>query len=229
MTPWTWLTTHTPSLPVRITLGLLILLTLALLDYRRHRQHATRWREYLILLLCTLAAMAYGVLNDQITSTISWEYFYYGKDLGKVLGPHTPPDPLQLHLHAALVGIQATWTAGLIIGVALLFANNPSKTLPELPHKTLLKFLPLIMLITATVAALGAYLGYTAHLTRFNDDFPIMLKDNLWRPRRFMAVYGIHLGGYLGGLLSLLITVPLILHKRRRLQQGAPGFPVDHF
>jgi hypothetical protein len=220
MDTWTWLTAHTPSLPVRITAGVLILLTLALVDYRRHRQHATRWREYLVLLLCTLAAMAYGVLNDQITSTISWEYFYYGKDLDQALGPHTPPDPVKLHLHAALVGIQATWSAGLIIGVVLLFANNPSKTFPQLPRRTLLKFLPLILGITATTAAIGAYLGYTAHLTRFNADFPEMLRSDLWRPRRFMAVYGIHLGGYLGGALSLLITVRLILHKRKQVARA---------
>jgi hypothetical protein len=231
MTPWQWITAHTPSLPVRITAGVLILLTLALLDYRRNRHRATRWREYLFLLICTCAAMAYGALNDQITSAISWEYFYYGKDLDKALGPNIPPEPIKLHLHAALVGVQATWTAGLIIGVALLFANNPRKTRPQLPQKTLLKFLPLIMLITATTAALGAYLGHTGHLTRFNDDFPEMLRTNLWRPRRFMTVFGIHLGGYLGGLLALLTTIPLILLKRRNLSRAAHGFPVSppHF
>jgi hypothetical protein len=162
--------------------------------------------------------MAYGALNGQVTSTISWEYFYYGKDLDKALGPTTPPDPIKLHLHAALVGIQATWTAGLIIGVALLLANNPSKSLPQLPHKTLLKFLPLVMLITATTAALGAYLGHAGHLTRFNADFPDMLRTDLWRPRRFMTVFGIHLGGYLGGLLGILTSVTLILLKRRTLR-----------
>ena len=214
-----------PGLAVRITVGVLILLALAFHDYRRNRERATRWREYLILLVCTLAAMAYGAINDQITSTISWEYFYYGKDLDKVLGPATPPDAVRLHLHAALVGIQATWSAGLIIGVVLLFANNPSKTLPQLPRTTLLKFLPLILLITATTAGTGAYLGYAGHLTRFNEDFPIMLKTDLWRPRRFMAVFGIHLGGYVGGVLALLVTVPLILWKRRRLQDPVARAP----
>ena len=225
MTSWQWITAHTPSLAVRITTGVLILLTLAILDYRRNRHRATRWREYLFLLICTIAAMAYGALNDQITSAISWEYFYYGKDLDKVLGPTTPPDPLKLHLHAALVGIQATWTAGLIIGVALLFANNPSKTLPQLPQKTLLKFLPLVMLITAATASVGAYLGQTGHLVRFNDDFPEMLRTGLWRPRRFMTVFGIHLGGYLGGLLGILTAVTLILHKRRQLRNPVARAP----
>src|SRR5437868_15408094 len=139
---WTWWTNSTAGLWARIAIGVLIFAALAWWDYRRNRDQATRWREYLVLVACTLGAMAYGIVNDQITSTISWEYFYYGKDLADTLGPHLPPDSIKLHLAAALVGIQATWSAGLIIGVALLVANNPSKTLPRLPNTALLNQLP---------------------------------------------------------------------------------------
>src|SRR3954463_15199167 len=106
-----------PSLPIRIAIGVAIFTALALHDLRRHGRRATRWREYAVLLACVAAACAYGVLNDQLTSSISWEYFYYGKGLETALGPQIPPDPLQLHLRAALVGVQATWSAGLILGV----------------------------------------------------------------------------------------------------------------
>jgi heme/copper-type cytochrome/quinol oxidase subunit 2 len=165
---WTWWTNSTAGLWTRIAIGVLIFLALAFWDYRRNRDQATRWREYLVLVACTLAAMAYGIVNDQITSTISWEYFYYGKGLEETLGPQLPPDPVKLHLAAAVVGIQATWSAGLIIGVALLLANNPSKTLPRLPDIALLNQLPIIFLITAATAAIGAILGYTGRLTRFH-------------------------------------------------------------
>ncbi|MDB5318889.1 MAG: hypothetical protein JWN40_520, partial [Phycisphaerales bacterium] len=83
---------------------------------------------YSILLFAVIGAIVYGVLNDQITSTISWEYFYYGKDLAEQLGPRTPPDALALHRAAALVGVKATWSAGLIIGVAQLLANTIAAT-----------------------------------------------------------------------------------------------------
>jgi hypothetical protein len=214
-----------PPLPLRLAIGLLILTALALLDLRRHGRQATRWREYAFLFLTTAAAVCYGVLNDQLTSTISWEYFYYGKDLAGKLGPQTPPDPLNLHLHAALVGVQATWTAGLILGVALLLANNPTKSLPRLPYRDLFRLIPLIFAITAATAAVGALLGYLGLLTPFNEDFPILLKDNLWRPRRFMAVYGIHLGGYLGALLALSTSTLLVLRQRRRLR--VRGFQIS--
>jgi hypothetical protein len=35
------------------------------------------------------------------------------------------------------------------------------------------------------------------------------------RPNRFMAVYGIHLGGYLGGALGAVLAAILIRRQRR--------------
>jgi hypothetical protein len=212
---WTWFTTTDAGLITRIAIGVIIFSTFAIIDYLRHRDRATRWREYTILLIAVAGAIVYGVLNDQLTSSISWEYFYYGKDLAEKLGPHTPPDPLALHLAAAVVGIKATWSAGLIIGVAILLANNPSKSLPQLPMGKLLRIIPIIFVITAIVAAIGAGIGYSGLPARWNEDFAEMLQGNLWRPRRFMTVYGIHLGGYLGGAIATIIAVIRIRRIRR--------------
>lgn len=203
-------------LPVRLTVGLLILGSLAVIDLRRHGRNATRWREYGFLLFATIAAICYGVVNDQITSTISWEYFYYGKDLAEKLGPKLPPDPVKLRLFAALVGVQASWSAGLILGVGLLLANNPSKRLARLSYRELFGMIPVLFIVTATAAATGAALGYLGFLTRFHEDFAYMVRTNLWRPKRFMAVYGIHLGGYVGALLGLITAVVLVIRRRRR-------------
>src|SRR5271170_4114113 len=96
-------------------------------DYRRHGHAARRWREYLFLIACSAAAAIYAALNDQITSCISWEYFYYAKDLWRHLGPVTPPPRAALSLGAAKVGATAGWSVGLLLGAALLIANNPRK------------------------------------------------------------------------------------------------------
>jgi hypothetical protein len=220
MTFWTWFTTTDAGLITRIAVGLAIFTALALADYARNRHRATRWREYAVLLIAVAGAIVYGVINDQLTSSISWEYFYYGKDLAEKLGPHTPPDPLALHLAAAVVGIKATWSAGLIIGVAILLANNPSKTLPQLPMGKLLRIIPMIFLITAIIAALGAAVGYSTLPARWNEDFAEMLQANLWRPHRFMTVYGIHLGGYIGGLVAMITAVIVIRRQRRTFPRG---------
>jgi hypothetical protein len=216
-----WLLHSNTSLLLRIALGVLIFATLALVDYARHRQNATRWREYTLLLLAVASAILYGVLNDQITSSISWEYFYYGKGLEEQLGPQTPPATLPLHLAAALVGVKATWSAGLLIGVALLLANNPSKRLPRrLRNRDLLTLIPLVFLVTACVGALGGCLGYTGLPARWNDDFAQMLRHNEWRPHRFIAVYGVHLGGYVGGAIATTLAVLRIRQKRRALMSN---------
>jgi hypothetical protein len=54
---------------------------------------------------------------------------------------------------------------------------------------------------------------------RWNEDFAETLRVNLWRPRRFMTVYGIHLGGYLGGLIAMIFAVVRI----RRMRLAADG------
>src|SRR5437667_12773961 len=113
------------STVARIAIGSTIFLVLASIDLYRNRARATRWREYLFLILCVVAAIIYGIVNDQITSRISWEYFYYAKELDAVLGPTIPPDERALHAQALLVGIKATWWLGLLIGAVMLIANNP--------------------------------------------------------------------------------------------------------
>jgi Flp pilus assembly pilin Flp len=215
MDAWTWWMHSDAGLAARVAIGAGIFVALAAYDYARNRERATRWREYAVLLVAVTVAMIYGAVNDQLTSTVSWEYFYYGKGLSEQLGPQTPPDALRMHLAAAVMGIKATWSAGLIVGVAMLLANNPSRTLPRLPITSLLRFLPLIIAITLIFAALGGLGGYAGFPTHCNDDFAQMLHRNEMRPRRFMAAYGIHLGGYIGGLVATVAAIVQIRRRRR--------------
>jgi hypothetical protein len=209
-----WLKSNV-SVAARIAGGVIIFAILAVMDLRRRGSEATRWREYLFLLLCVGVAILYGVVNDQITSTISWEYFYYGKELDRVLGPDTPPDPLRLHLQAAMVGIKATWSAGLIVGVALLLANNPRRDRPQLSYRMLARVLVMIFTITACGGIVGGLLGYFGGLTGASADFVEMTRTNIFRPRRFIATWGVHLGGYVGGLIGVIAGVTYILRRRR--------------
>jgi hypothetical protein len=213
---WHWLVHTDAGLLARLVAGGTILASLAVADYRRHGPRATRWREYAFLLAVTAVTLAYGAINDQLTSTLSWEYFYYGKGLSETLGDRTPPDPLALHLQAALVGLKATWSAGLLVGVALLLANNPRPSLPQLPYPRLLAKLPLIFAITVITACLFATAGYAGLFTHFSHDFHEMLRRDEFRPRRFMLVFGLHLGGYAGALLGTAAAVLQVRRERRR-------------
>jgi hypothetical protein len=217
---WQWLTQTNSGLATRIAAGVIIFAILALIDFRRNGNQATRWREYAFLLLCVVAALAYGIVNDLITSTISWEYFSYGKGLWPDVLPDVPPDSLRLHLAACVVGMKATWTVGLMIGVALLLANNPRKDRPQLPLSALAKRLVWILIVTIIIALAFGIAGDKGIFAHFSDDFAQMLRRNEMRPRRFMTVFGIHLGGYVGGLIGLCGAVISVACRRK---QPAPS------
>jgi len=211
-----WLIQSDGGLLLRIVVGIAIFTVLAVVDLRRNGSAATRWREYGVLVASVATALVYGALNDQITSRISWEYFYYAKELDKLLGPTIPPDLNALHWEAAKVGLKATWSAGILFGVALLLANNPRRNLPRLRNRQLLAFLPLIFAVAAACGAIFGILGYEGQLNFLSADFIDMARADVFRPRRFMCTWGIHLGGYLGAFLGTLIAVVRIIHLRRK-------------
>ena len=214
---WHWLAHTDAGLATRISAGGAIFLILAIFDLRKNGARATRWREYLFLLACAAVAMVYGILNDQITSRISWEYFYFGKGLDAVLGPVLPPDSGRLHYEAIKVGMKATWTVGLIIGVALLLANNPMGNRPRLSYGRLFFALAIIFGITIILAVGFGVAGYFGVPAYFSDDFRQMIAHNEFRPYRFICVFGVHLGGYVGGLVGCVIAVFYILKLRQKL------------
>lgn len=217
MSAWDWLVHTDAGLVTRLLVGGAVLGSLAVADYRRNGSRATRWREYAFLLAVTAVTLVYGAINDQITSAISWEYFYYGKGLNEVLGNRMPPDAVSLHIEAAKVGLKATWSAGLLIGVALLLANNPNRVLPQLSYRHLLGKLPLMLGVTVVTAGVFAVAGYCGVFTHFSEDFRQMLRRDEFRPRRFMLVFGMHLGGYLGGMIGTVAAVVATRRQRRAI------------
>ena len=211
---WQWWAHSDAGLVARIALGAGFFVALALWDLKRRGRRARRWREYLFLLTAVLGAMAYGVVNDQITVTISWEYFYYGKELAGVLGPLAPPAGGPLRWEAAKVGMKASWTAGLLIGAAMLMANSVKKQIPFLPIRELYKLLAAILLPTVALAGLGAAAGRLGWLSGLGD-FGILVTYDLWRPVSFMSVWGIHLGASLGAGLGAAWAAWRIWKRRR--------------
>ncbi len=214
-----WLLHTDAGLLARVAAGAVIFAILAAADLRRHGRKATRWREYGVLLAAVAMALAYGAINDQITVTISREYFLYGKELAAVVGD-PPVSEWALRWAAAKVGFKATWSVGLIFGVILLLANNPWRGLPRLPNRRLLALMLVIPATAAAFAVVGGLLGYLGVMTSWHGDFRDMAAANLWRPGRFMATWGVHLGGYVGGLVGTVVAVWTTIGARRRHAAG---------
>lgn len=218
--------TNLPT-PLRIVTGVTTLATLAVIDLYRNGRNATRWREYRFLAFCVAIALLYGALNDQISVTISWEYFYYGKNLSAVLGPDLPPGP-RLRWEAAKVGMAATWSVGVLCGASLLIANNrfqrgPLKGAPPLSHARLALGLPAVLAVTIVCAGLGATAGYLGWLDGLDAELAELRRTNLWRPARFIAAWGEHLGAYVGGGLGLCLALARVVSARRSLRNAPPN------
>ena len=210
----TWPLKSDSGLFVRVAAGVSIFLVLAIVDLRRRGRAATRWREYIFLLAASLGAMFYGLLNDFLASSISWEYFYYGKGLESQLGLHVPPNADALAIAACKIGLKASWSVGLFAGVALLIANNPRPSRKRLPYRSLFLLLIFIFLTTAIFAAIGAGLGSHRHLNWTSADLAGIWRDNLFRPQRFCTVYGMNLGSYAGAIVGTASSVIYVIRTR---------------
>jgi len=219
-----WLLWSDAGLALRVAVGVSILAAMAAWELVRKGRHARRWREHVFLAATAAAAMAYGIVNDQATAGISWECFYYGKEFNLFLGPEVPPSEWALRLAAARLGLKAGWTPGLLIGVAMLLANNPRKGRPQLPHRRLYR---LLLWPLAGAIGLAAVLGAAGCLGLFArmELFGVLVEGNIWRPARFMAVWGIHLGGYVGGAVGAMAAAWKILRERRLAAGQAAAAP----
>jgi hypothetical protein len=200
-----WLLTTDTGLLARIGIGAAIFAALAITDLQRHGRAGRRWREYLFLLAVVLAAILYGFVNDSLAASISPEYFVYGKGIG--------PSGC-LRWEACKVGIKAAFSAGLIIGVAMLFANNPRRGRRQLRYRELFGLLSGIILCAATGAGIGAAIGWFGGWNWMSGDLAAIWREGLFRPRPFMLVYGMNLGGYAGAAMGTVTVVAYILVER---------------
>ncbi len=215
------------TLWIRMPVGLAVLAGLLVWDLRRSGRASKRLREYGFLLSMVAAAMAYGVINDQITSAISWQYFYmHDSRIAAAFGQCPPAPPRSLVAWEAFkLGMAATWWAGLFIGVAVLLANNPSrKGRPQLPYGRLYKIMLILVGMASGLAMVLGVVGWfwgEAIAARFFDVPPLM---DWLQPPRFFCVYGIHLGGYFGGAVGLIVALVKIV-RIRRLSQPPDATP----
>jgi len=209
---WHWLVFSDRGLLVRVAVGVSILAAMAVRDLVRRGREAQRWREYTYLAAAAGLAMLFGAGCDLVTSSISWEYFYYGKGFFETLGPYTPPPAADLAREAVLLGARASWSGGLLLGVAVLIANNPRRGRPRLPYRTLYRLMPLPMLSAVGVAAIGGLVVLTGLFDGILGADVLRMVD---QPRRFACVWGAHAGAYVGGLTGVVGVVVVILRRRR--------------
>jgi hypothetical protein len=161
-----------------------------------------------IVLLCTLATIAFGVVHDQITAHLCVEYF-------------TIAHPPIFHVTSPALlglcwGIAASIGPGIIVGVLLALVSQ-SAGLPPTPVRTLLGTICVLLAIMALSATLAGIIGYElsrrsviALPASFKELVPVGQHD------RFMAVWFAHAASYLVGLGGSSFVIFRIWLRRGR-------------
>jgi hypothetical protein len=161
-----------------------------------------------ILLLCTFAAVVYGIAHDQITARVCIEYFTVG---------HPPlfdtDSPTLLGLGW---GIVATWWVGLLLGVGLAIAARAGISRPPRTVASLVKPVVLLMIVTGLCAFVAGLAGFA--LAELNVVYLVgSLRQLIPRDKHslFLADLWAHLTSYgVGGVGGLIVMVRAWLSRR---------------
>ena len=183
---------------VRIAALVVLMAVLAGVDLWYRRGRSTRWKEYLFILLAGCAAAVFGSLTDLVTSSISPDYFIFGKGL--------PADGIRWH--AMALGLQAGFSAGAIAGALCLFVGTRRRARANisLPKIAMLAWRP--FLLAGVLAAVVPFTCGSFDPVGFADQLGGPLGPD--RAARFLTVWHIHLGVYLGlavGVVWMIVAI----------------------
>ena len=171
-----------------------------------------------ILLLCTLAAMGYGVAHDQVTARLCVEYFTVGHD-----NPFPTDSPTLLGL---AWGVYATWWVGLILGWLLVVAARVGPRPPRSARSLVgpVAFLLAVMAAFALLAGVAGFALAQSGQMALNGD----LAERLPRAKHaaFVACNFAHLASYYVGFVGGGIQIAIVYRTRRRPKPARSQVPV---
>jgi hypothetical protein len=189
----------------RLALLIALMAVVAWFDWRRYAAAATKWREYSFLLLAGILGGIVGMSLDNATATLSPHFYTLGKGLSA---------EKDFRWQVTEFGLHAGMVAGLLIGGIYLIANNPRSNRPGLPYRRLLKFAVYPILGIAIVVPMTTPLVCYADPLALKGDLSYILSPP--QLQAFLAVWGINIGVYLGGILGIIWGVVHIRKARGR-------------
>lgn len=207
---------YNSTLPYRIAFAIVFFLILGVRDWILHRENPTRVKEYLFLVVSMLFAIVYGIFHDHITCTISPHYFLNAKGLDS--------DPRPFRIAVTWLAVKASYGPGVLAGALMLIANNPKPEKPQLAYRHLLRICvyPVCGAVLCAVVC-GALVALVGNATWLADSATAYAPRE--RGTRFLAVWGIHAGSYIGATLGTVVAVASVLRCRNAMKStdGASG------
>jgi hypothetical protein len=169
-----------------------------------------------IVVFSTLAAIAYGILHDQVTAHLCVEYFSLAHpDIFHTQSPF---------LLALGWGIVATWWVGLPLGIlaAVAARAGPPPRLALLDVRPMILWLLVGMAVCATISGLyGAY--GTAHgWLKPPSEWYLVIPKSKWVA--FTADAYAHLASYASGILGGIgVILYIVVARLRRVRVPGPA------
>jgi hypothetical protein len=172
----------------------------------------------LIAVSCFLAGL-YGILHDQLTYTISPEYYtkfkFYQFGFMDMGDEAIFPNP---RIEVSAVGLFATWWMGIPIGVILGLVGLIHKDWRTMFKVTLQSFIVTILIAFVT-GLIGLAYGHIYLAGKSKAEFGNWyIPDNLIDFESFIKVGSMHNFSYLGGLTGLICGIIYTIVKWRNLR-----------
>lgn len=170
---------------------------------------------FLVAAMASVIAGIYGVINDQITFSISSEYYTKFKFIQFNLANENNIDKIKFpRIFVSIVGFLATWWFGLVLGFILGFINLIQTSWQNL-FKVSFNALLIAILVTFITGILGLFYGFffLSHQPRSNFE-GWFIPYNLENFRNFIAVGSMHNFSYIGGILGLIVAIFYSYKKR---------------
>lgn len=169
------------------------------------------WEGCKIAVFATLAAVAYGILHDQVTAHVCVEYFTIA---------HPPVFPTESPFWLAIGwGIIATWWVGLPLGIALALAARIGSP-PKLALSNVRRRIVGLMVVSGISAVIAGCIGVGLRVAGIDTvsgwgrtipaDRLTLFAFDAW------AHSASYLCGALGGLVVIILTI------RQRLKPPLP-------
>lgn len=181
-----------------------------------------KFLSFLLIIICAcIFAGIYGVIHDQLTYSISPEYYtkfkFYQFGLIDEGVEAVMPNPRMM---VSIVGFLATWWMGIPIG--MMFG---ALSIIQSDWKTMLKNSLVAFLITTIVAFVvglsGLTYGYFVLSEEPRDSFVRwFIPSNLADFRSFISVGSMHNFSYLGGLIGMVAGGVYVMWKQALMRKA---------
>ncbi|HEX5323229.1 MAG TPA: hypothetical protein VFW40_05540 [Capsulimonadaceae bacterium] len=170
-------------------------------------------------ILGALAGMLYSILNDQLTVTISHEYFsvFKRREFWWLLSWCNLTEA-PTRIQAILVAVAATWWFGLALGVALAGLGLIGKG-PLLSTAGYLRGVGLTMLVTAGCSIVFGAVAYLLEpaVAPTAENWPFL--QGIHNIRNAFAVGWWHNGAYLGAAIGTFAACVYAMRWRRAARE----------